>query len=99
MHYANGQPAKAGDLVYKKADGPGCAEYIGILISGSAASTTCNVRVLPKLVRTVSDAGDSGWRDSYVTPGNEWYATASELMPLNAPAYPAAEAPAQLDGN
>ena len=88
MHYANGQEAKAGDLVYK-AKNPkntyGETEILGVLVTATAASTTCNGQVQPVAMRGVSDAGVSAWLP--VSGGNMWSVTIGELMPVS-PAAP-----------
>jgi hypothetical protein len=47
MHYANGQPAKAGDLVirrefYKQGEKETGNEVIGVITGGQSQSTSCN---------------------------------------------------------
>lgn len=61
MHYANGQPAKLGDLVVlrKKPEYKQGTEIIGTLINGNAGST-CN-GLQPFAQRFVSELGVSVW--------------------------------------
>ena len=80
MHYKNGQEAKAGDLVYKP-NNPTFAdqEMIGVLVSATAGSTTCNGQVQSLASRYKSDAGPGPWMPA----SGVWCATVGDLYPLD----------------
>jgi hypothetical protein len=88
MHYADGTPAKMGDLVYKPSTWTTDSEIIGILVSGTAQSTSCNGSVEVVAVRHHSDLGESGWRPA-PNAGNGWCVTVSDLLPMPLPVLPA----------
>jgi len=83
MHYANGQQAKSGDLVYKPSSGLYGPEVIGVLMGATAGSTSCNAQLKPALVRYHSDAGVSHWEEQQSDAF--WTVTVSELHPLALP--------------
>ena len=90
MHYANGQEAKAGDLVYK----PAGAKYpdietIGILVSASAG-TSCNGSMRVMLCRYSSGIGKTTWMATPTTSG-DWCVTLSELWPVERKDPPAGD--------
>lgn len=91
MHYANGQEAKAGDLVFKPAN-PNYAdsEIIGVLVSATAGSTSCNGQLRPYAVRGNSDAGVGPWMPPAAT--GDWCVTVGDLLPMSTPAMAAAPA-------
>lgn len=79
-HYADGTPAKHGDLVMKrdKYDGPSL-EVVGVVVLIQPGSDTCNLQILPLAVRQ-KDAG-AAWTPISVT-GNPWHVTAKECQRL-----------------
>lgn len=81
MHYANGQEAKAGDLVFRDGKNNSDVETIGILVTAKAASDTCNGMMIPVLARGSGDAGVSGWVPCAVG-AQAWYVTIKELLPV-----------------
>jgi hypothetical protein len=79
MHYADGSEAHAGDLVLQRVKTTGI-ELLGILMSATADSTSCNGQMLGLARRAVSDAGETGW-----IPYNYPYdlmVTVGELFPI-----------------
>jgi hypothetical protein len=61
MHYADGSEARVGDLVYKFKKAANDDEYLGILLSGCASSTSCNGQVEALARRSFSDLGVGPW--------------------------------------
>ncbi|HZC24698.1 MAG TPA: hypothetical protein VE866_15260 [Candidatus Binatia bacterium] len=87
MHYADGTPAKAGDLVVKRIpEGQKGTELIGFLRSGQASASSCNGNLDVIAVRDVSDLGISDWRAVNYTG---WCVTINEFLPIAVPALPA----------
>lgn len=90
MHYANGQEAKAGDLVikFRKPETASDMETIGILRSATAQTESCNGQMIPLARRVYSDAGLSPWIP--VIQGYPDCVTLGELLPVTAesPAKP-----------
>ncbi|MBZ5533095.1 MAG: hypothetical protein LAO20_16820 [Acidobacteriia bacterium] len=85
MHYANGQEAKAGDLVvkrelYKAGEIEVGSETIGILCGAQSQSTTCNGTLVPVAKRLKSELGFGPWLPIH---GQEWSATLSQCMPVD----------------
>ena len=88
MHYADGTPAKAGDLVVKRIPEGQFkgTELIGFLRSGNASYSSCNGNIDVIAVRDVSDLGTTDWRAVNYTG---WSITVGEFLPLSIPALPA----------
>lgn len=62
MHYEDGTEAKLGDIVHVKLkEGQSGREFIGVLVSGTTTSNTCNGQIVPTLARDVSALGTSQW--------------------------------------
>lgn len=84
MHYANGQEAKAGDLVYlpiKPNQKWAQREAIGILTQANAGSTSYNGQMQPVVVRSHSDAGVGPWR--VPESAGEYCITVGEIYPAD----------------
>jgi hypothetical protein len=85
MHYANGQEAKLGNLVYKPSEYPGGPEMAGVLVGGNLSSESCNATVSGLACRFHSDLGTTTWMPQATT---EWCETLGKLLPLNPAAMP-----------
>jgi hypothetical protein len=100
MHYKDGTPAKAGDLVLNTTlyGGDGGRQVIGVLTSGTAGSTTCNGNICPVARRQKSTLGWGPWLPLGCQT-NDWSVTISECEKLDnwtaAPVEPATPPPAK----
>lgn len=89
MHYADGKPAKLGDLLiyrnrYRQGNGSEIgSDLVGILVSGSTQSTTCNGMVVPVVKRTVSEIGVGPWIPVSAVGGNDWSVTLKDCLEVN----------------
>jgi hypothetical protein len=86
MHYANGQEAKLGDLVYQRSDYPGGPEVVGVLIAAKASSEPCTATMLALATRYDSDLGPTIWTPGIA--GSSWCTTVPKLLPLSPAAMP-----------
>jgi hypothetical protein len=85
MHYANGQPAKTGDLVirrefYKQGEKETGNEVIGVLTGAQSQSTACNGNCAVFAQRLKTELGCGPWTP--VLPGNLWTVTLSQCLPI-----------------
>jgi hypothetical protein len=86
MHYSNGQPAKAGDLLirrefYRQGGIEVGNEVIGVLAGAQSQSTTCNGNLVVLARRIKSELGFGPWL-SVPFSGNEWSVTLSQCLPI-----------------
>lgn len=86
MHYKNGQPAKAGDLViqqelYGTEPNVVGAELVGVLTGANPGSTTCNGTVTPLARRVKSALGWGHW--VHVAASTDFTVTLSNCLPAN----------------
>jgi len=77
-HYADGTPAKHGDLVMRKEKHEQGTEMLGIVATISPGTDTCNAQVLPLAMR---QKGAAGWLPMMGSPPN-WHVTLSECSKL-----------------
>ena len=81
MHYADGTPAKLGDLVrHSLKEGSSGTEVMGILVSATSTSDTCNGQLDPVARRIISSAGKTGWLP--YRPQYDYCATLLECYPV-----------------
>jgi hypothetical protein len=81
MHYKNGTPAQAGDLVLKTetfgTTSKQGTQTVGVRTGANSQSTTCNGFIQPIATRRLSDLGWGPW--TAVAPqGSDWSATLSQ---------------------
>jgi hypothetical protein len=96
MHYKNGTPATAGDLVLhtENLGETSGQQIVGIVTSGQSQSTTCNGGISPVAMRTKSQLGWGPWTQTFGAPTN-WTVTFSNCEKIDsAPVAEAAPEPA-----
>lgn len=83
MHYANGQLAKVGDLVFKLKSKTfsNDNECLGVVVHGTAAAMTCNLQVHIFAQRLNSDLGPGPWMP--VVSPSPYCVTASDCIPID----------------
>lgn len=84
-HYADGTPAKHGDLVLRKTAWDE-SEIVLIITSITANSDSCNAGAIPLAAKQ----GDAPWFPSGPQP--VWTITLKECMRIDAPTFPAVQA-------
>jgi hypothetical protein len=87
MHYADGQPAKAGDVLirrefYKQGEIETGNEVIGILAGAQSQSKSCNGNLIVVARRLKTELGFGPWL-SVPFNGNEWSVTLSQCLPID----------------
>lgn len=84
-HYADGTPAKVGDLVVNRPSWNN-GETLLIITSIMAASDTCNASAIPLAMRQL----DEGSPCFPMGGQSNWTVTLKECMRLDSPAFPIA---------
>jgi hypothetical protein len=80
MHYGDGTPAKHGDLIISRSK-YSKVETVGVLVSATAASTSCNGQMVALAQRPADDADLPGTAWVPVSSGNNlWSVTLSECF-------------------
>lgn len=103
MHYKDGTPARAGDLVMRtEMFGTSGNQTIGILSGATSQSTTCNGHIIPVAQRQLSELGWGPWLPLGGNVISLWSVTLSDCeridkMPSEQPAPVDIPAPAAGD--
>jgi len=79
MHYADGQPAKVGDLIIHEDFG---AQVAGILTGANAQSDTCNGNIHAIAKRAKSQLGLGHWQP-IVGSNDNWYVTLKNCVAVD----------------
>jgi len=79
-HYADGTPAKHGDIVLQKQSWNDVQNVL-VVVSINSAGDTCNAGC----VRIATQQGPSPW---FPTPHADWTVTLKECMPITSPHFP-----------
>jgi len=81
MHYKDGTPANAGDLVISESkygpNGQHGVQTIGVVVHGASASSSCNGTISPLAKRNRSDLGWGPWV-RVDSGGSDWSITFSD---------------------
>ncbi len=84
-HYADGTPAKVGDLIVNRQGWNKNSETILIVIGIQPSSDSCNASAIPLAVRPVE-----GNPCFPMGPQSSWTVTLKECMRMDAPEFPEA---------